>query len=91
MRAMSCCFRVSYGEAAGTQRIRSLTCVVNSGEREATTYSYFVFWAVIPRVLNWASTCANQRCGSEGQKGGNLRLTAEIASAACVSSATDMS
>ena len=29
---------------------------------------------------------ANHRCGSVGQNGGNLRLTAEIASAACASS-----
>ena len=43
VRVISCRFNVSYGEAAGTRRIRSRTCVANSGEREATTYSYFVF------------------------------------------------
>ena len=31
--------------------------------------------AVIPRVANCASTCANQICGSEGQKGGSLMET----------------
>ena len=30
----------------------------------------------MPRVVNWASTCANQTCGSAGQKGGSFMLKA---------------
>ena len=72
--------------------MRSRTCFANSGEREATTYSYLVFCAVIPRVLNCASTWANHTSGSDGQNEGSLRFTAAIVLglAACVSSATDI-
>ena len=55
---------------------RSLTSTANSGEREAMTYSNRVFCDVMPLVLNWASTCANQTVGSVGQNGGSLMLTA---------------
>ena len=41
----------------------------NSGASEATMWSKLVFWAVIPRVVNWASTWANQIEGSMGQRG----------------------
>ena len=41
VRAMSCCLRVS--GLVGTLRMRSRTSVANSGESDATTYSYFVF------------------------------------------------
>ena len=54
--------------------MRSRTSVANSGESDATTYSYLVF---MPRVLNCASTWTNHMSGSAGQKGGSLRLTAE--------------
>ena len=50
--------------------------VANSGEIEATRYSYFVFWIVMPRV---ASTWANHKSGSDGQYGGSLRLMAATA------------
>ena len=36
----------------------------------------------MPRVANCASTWANQTCGSAGQKGGILRLTAATVGAA---------
>ena len=39
--------------------------------------SNFVFCAVIPWVLNCASTWANQTSGSEDQNDGSLRLSAE--------------
>ena len=32
----------------------------------------------MPRVENCASTCANQICGSAGQKGGSFRVIAWI-------------
>ena len=35
-------------------------------------------------LVNWASTCANQTCGSKGQKGGSLTFTAVIWVAAIV-------
>ena len=37
-------------------------------------YSKRVFWAVMPRVENWASTCTS---GSLGQNGGSFTLTVE--------------
>ena len=43
---------MSYGVVSGMWRMRSWTWVVNSGEREATTYSYLVFCEVMPRVAN---------------------------------------
>ena len=55
---------------------RSLTSVANSGERELITYSKRVFWAVMPLVVNCASTWANQTSGSAGQKGGSFMLAA---------------
>ena len=77
VRVMNCCLRVSYG-LVGTSRMRSRTSVANSGESDATTYSYFVLWVVMPRVLNWAFTWANHTSGSAGQKGGSFKLTAEM-------------
>ena len=50
--------------------------MANSGERELITYSKRIFWAVMPLVVNCASTWANQTSGSAGQKGGSLMLTA---------------
>ena len=61
-------------ESVGRRISRSLTSTAIS----EITYSKRVFSAVIPLVLNWASTWANQKMGSVGQKGGNFRLTAEI-------------
>ena len=66
---MSWRLSVSYGVVSGMWRMRSRTWVANSGEREATTCSYLVFCEVMPRVENCASTCANHRSGSDGQKG----------------------
>ena len=54
----------------------SRTWVANSGESDATRYSYLVFCEDIPRVANWASTWASHKSGSDGQYGGSLRLTA---------------
>ena len=68
---------------SGMQRMRSPTWVANSGESEATRYSYFVFCAVVLLVVNWASTCANHKSGSDGQYGGSLRLRVATAPAAC--------
>ena len=58
--------------------MRSRTSVVNSGVKEATTYSYIVFCTEILHVVNWASTWANQMWGSAGQKGGSLMLAAAM-------------
>lgn len=55
---------------------RSRTSTANSGDSEAITWSKRVFCVVIPLVLNWASTWANQTWGSAGQKGGSLMPTA---------------
>ena len=55
----------------------SRTSEAYSGVREAMTWSNFVFCDVIPRVLNCASTWANQTSGSAGQNGGSFRLSAE--------------
>ena len=38
----------------------------------------FVRCWVMPLVVNCASTCANQTCGSAGQKGGSLTFTAAM-------------
>ena len=76
MRLTSCSRRESYGRVSGGCSIRSRTSVAYSGESDATMYSNFVLCAVIPRVENWASTCANQTSGSDGQYGGSLRLSA---------------
>ena len=65
------------------------TWVANSGESDATRYSYLVFCEVILRVANWASTWANHKSGSDGQYGGSLRLTAATARAG-VSSVSDI-
>ena len=78
---MSWRLSVSYGVVSGMRRMRSRTWVANSGEREATMYSYLVFCEVMPRVENWASTCANHKSGSDGQKGGSLRFKAATAPA----------
>ena len=75
------------------RRMRSRTWVANSGESDATMYSYLVLWAVIPRVANWASTWANHRSGSDGQNGESFRLTAATVAGAPASSgrsATDI-
>ena len=61
---VSCSFNLSYGWSVGGLRIKSLTSVANSGASEATMWSNFVFCDVIPRVVNWALTCANQIWGS---------------------------
>ena len=47
-----------------------------AGDSEAITWSKRVFCVVIPLVLNWTSTWANQTWGSVGQKGGSLMPTA---------------
>ena len=39
-------------------------------------YSNFVLCTVIPRVENWASTCANQTSGSDGQYRDSFRPNA---------------
>ena len=75
---MSWRLSVSYGVVSGMRRMRSRTWVANSGEREATMYSYLVFCEVMPRVENWASTCANHKSGSDGQKGGSVRFKAVL-------------
>ena len=78
---MSWRLSVLYGVVSGMRRMRSRTWVAISGEREATMYSYLVFCEVMPRVENWASTCANHKSGSDGQKGGSLRFKAATAPA----------
>ena len=50
-------------------------------------YSYLVFYEVMPREENWASTCANHKSGSDGQKGDSLRFKAATA---LVSRSTDI-
>ena len=43
----------------------------------------------MPRVLNCASTWANHTSGSEGQKGGSFKLTAEtVLTTSCSTSAS---
>ena len=63
----------------GALLIKSRTSVANSCANEATMWSNLVFWTVIPRVINCASTWANQTSGSAGQNGGSLRCTAATA------------
>ena len=72
VRSINRSLRTSYCLSSGGVSMRSLTSVVYCGEREATTWSNLVFCDVTPRVENWASTWANQTCGSAGQKGGIL-------------------
>ena len=50
-----------------------------------------VFWTVLPRVLNYASTWANHTCGSEAQYRGSLILTvATVLRVAVMGSPSDM-
>ena len=75
----------------GGANIRSRTSVAISGDNEATIWSNLVFWTVIPRVLNCASTWANHTCGSEAQYGGSLMLTVATApGGVVVGSSSDM-
>ena len=69
VRLMSCSLSMVYGVSLRGFRIKSWTLVANSGASEVTMWSNLVFWAVIPQVVNWASTWANQIWGSVGQKG----------------------
>ena len=48
-----------------------------SGDNEVMMWSNLAFCAVIPRVLNCASTWANQTSGSDGQNGGSFKPSAE--------------
>ena len=59
-------------------RSRSRTSWATSGWSVPTTWAYFVNSAVIPLVMNCASTCANHRVGSRGQYGGSLMLIADV-------------
>ena len=61
--------------------MRSRISIAYSGARDATMWSYLVRCWVMPRVVNCASTCANQTCGSAGQNGGILRFTAPMLAA----------
>ena len=61
---LCCSRRESYGRVSGGCSIRSRTSVAYSGESDATMYSNFVLCAVIPRVENWASTCAMASTGA---------------------------
>ena len=46
-----------------------ISCAISGCSED--TWAYLVFWDVMLRVRNCASTCANQIVGSFGQKGGS--------------------
>ena len=74
---MSSSLSASYWFWVGGQIKMSHISCANSGCSEDTTWAYLFFCAVMLRVRNCASTCANQIVGSFGQKGGSLRLNDE--------------
>ena len=81
VRCTNCSLSLSYGFVVGGDTMRSCTSWANSDNSEATIWSNLVFWAVIPWVLNWALTCANQSyqtCRSADQNGGMFRLTVAV-------------
>ena len=78
-------FSIEKGLSAGGEINMSLISIAMSWVKDATTYSYFVRWEVIPRVANCDSIWANHTRGSAVQKGGSLSETAATRSFCCPS------
>ena len=72
VRRRSFSFSIEKGWSAGGEIIMSLTSIGMYWVKDATTYSYFVRWEVIPRVANCDSIWANHTRGSAVQNGGSL-------------------
>ena len=60
----------------------SRTSVAASGDKAATTWNNLVLCVVICFTENWASNCANESSGSEGQNERIFTVTAFVATAA---------
>ena len=74
--------RTSNGFVVGGERILSQTSVAASGDKAATAWKKLVLCVVSCFRENWASTCANESLGSDGQNGGIFTVTAFVATAA---------
>ena len=75
VRRISSALRVSYRSCLGGEMSRSRTSWANSGCRDDTTWENLEDCARMFLVSNCASTWANHRWGSCGQKGGSLSVT----------------
>ena len=78
---ISCRFRMSYGVSSGGWRMRSRISIAYSGAMDITIWLYLVRCWVMPRVVNCASTCADQTCRLAGQNGGILTFTVPMLAA----------
>ena len=59
----------------------SRTSLAAIGDKAATTWKNLELCVLICFRENWASNCANQSSGSEGQNGGIFTVTAFVATA----------
>ena len=71
---INCSLSTSYGRSVGGVSSKSRTSWAISGCRAETTWANLLCCATMRRVVNCASTWANQICGSEAQNGGSLTL-----------------